>query len=93
VAAAEQWFIRHGLPYFVDSERETSYVLGGSVLSVELVQVSVFLAAFSGPYFTVVAVTDEVYREQFFTSITRELERAVGARTVYYALRTRDRPR
>ncbi len=21
VAAAEKWFIRHGLPYFVDSER------------------------------------------------------------------------
>ena len=69
---------------------EASYVLGGSVLSVELVQVSVFLAAFSGLYFTVVAVTDEVYREQFFTSITRELERAVGARTVYHALRTRN---
>jgi hypothetical protein len=71
---------------------EASYVLGGSVLSVELVQVSVFLAAFSGLYFTVVAVTDEVYREQFFTSITRELERAVGARTVYHALRTRNGP-
>ncbi|HSE72300.1 MAG TPA: hypothetical protein VLA97_16160 [Nocardioidaceae bacterium] len=56
-------------------------------VSVELVQVSVFLAAFSGLYFTVYAVTDELYRDQFFTTITRELERAVGARTVYQALK------
>jgi len=47
----------------------------------------VFLAAFSGLYFTVAAITDEVYRKQFFTSITRELDRAVAARTVYHALR------
>jgi hypothetical protein len=56
-------------------------------VSVELVQVSVFLAAFSGLYFTVYAVTDELYRNQFFTSITRELERAVAARAVYHALK------
>ena len=36
-------------------------------LSVELVQVSVFLAAFSGLYFTVTVLTDETYRAQFFT--------------------------
>ncbi len=52
-------------------------------LSVELVQVSVFLAAFSGLYFTVTAVTDETYRGQFFTQIKAELERAIGARAVY----------
>jgi hypothetical protein len=28
-----------------------------------------------------------VYRTQFFTSITDELERAVGARTVYHHLK------
>ena len=39
-------------------------------LTVELVQVSVFLAAFSGLYFTVSAVTDETYREQFFAAST-----------------------
>ena len=43
-----------------------------------LLKVSVFLAGFSGLYFTVYAVTDETYRQQFFTSVTRELERAVG---------------
>jgi hypothetical protein len=53
----------------------------------ELVQVSVFLAAFSGFYFTVYAVTDDLYRRQFFSSILRELERAVSARAVYRALR------
>ncbi len=52
-------------------------------LSVELVQVSVFLAAFSGLYFTVTAVTDETYRGQFFTQVKAELERAIGARAVY----------
>lgn len=56
-------------------------------VSVELVQVSVFLAAFSGLYFTVAAVTDDTYRGQFFASVTDELERAVGTRAVYLALR------
>jgi hypothetical protein len=52
-----------------------------------LVQVSVFLAGFSGLYLTVSTVTDETYREQFFGSVVRELERAVGMRAVYLALR------
>jgi hypothetical protein len=52
-----------------------------------LFQVSVFLAAFSGLYLTVSTVTDETYRAQFFGSVTRELERAVGVRAVYLALR------
>jgi hypothetical protein len=54
-----------------------------------LVQVSAFLAAFSGLYLTVSTVTDEAYRAQFFGSVTRELERAVGMRAVYLALRAR----
>ena len=56
-------------------------------LSLELLQVSVFLAAFSGLYFTVYAVTDENYREQFFTALTRELEQALGVRAVYRSLK------
>jgi hypothetical protein len=51
-----------------------------------LFKVSVFLAGFSGLYFTVYAVTDETYRQQFFTSVTRELERAVAVRAVYGTL-------
>lgn len=55
-------------------------------ISYELLQVAIFLAAFSGLYFTVYAVNDATYREQFFASISRELERAVGVRTVYLTL-------
>ena len=55
----------------------------------ELFQVSVFLAAFSGFYFAVSAVSDEAYRDQFFTTVKRELDRAVAVRTVYLALRGR----
>lgn len=57
--------------------------------SAALVQVSVFLAAFSGLYLTVSTVTDDAYRAQFFGGVTRELERAVGMRAVYLALRRR----
>ncbi len=58
-------------------------------LTAELFQVSVFLAAFSGLYLTVSTVTDETYREQFFSSVQRQLERAVGVRAVYLAARAR----
>ncbi len=69
---------------------EPTPFLGLPWLSVELVQVSVFLASFSGLYFTVYAVTDANYRQQFFTAIMRELARVVSARVVYRAL-TRDK--
>ena len=62
-----------------------SFSLGGPV-SNQLFQVSVFLAAFSGLYFTVYAVSDSTYREQFFTRISRDLERAIGVRAVYESL-------
>jgi hypothetical protein len=58
-------------------------------VSAELVKVSVFLAAFSSLYLTVSTVTDETYREQFFGSVMREMQRAVGVRAVYLALRDR----
>jgi hypothetical protein len=63
----------------------TSVQVDGPV-SNELFQVSVFLAAFSGLYFTVYAVSDATYREQFFTRISRDLERAIGVRAVYQSL-------
>ncbi|MBM6405369.1 hypothetical protein JQN72_14075 [Phycicoccus sp. CSK15P-2] len=56
-------------------------------VSAELVKVSLFLSGFSGLYFTVSAVTDDTYRHQFFSLVVRELERAVGVRAVYLALR------
>ena len=61
--------------------------LGWLPISNELFQVSVFLAAFSGLYFTVYAVNDAAYREQFFASIARELEQAIGVHVVYETLR------
>jgi hypothetical protein len=54
-------------------------------LSVELLQVSTFLAAFSGLYFIVYALTDEVYRQQFFSKVQRDLERAIAVRGAYVA--------
>jgi hypothetical protein len=66
---------------------EPRHLLGLSVVSEQLTQVSIFLAAFSGLYFTVYAITDELYRKEFFTVIMDELRRAVGARVVYRALR------
>ena len=57
-----------------------------TTVTIPLLKVSVFLAGFSGLYFTVYAVTDETYRQQFFTSVTRELERAVAVRAVYRTL-------
>lgn len=56
-------------------------------VSNELFQVSVFLAAFSGLYFTVYAVSDHNYREQFFTRVSGQLERAVEVHARYVAAR------
>jgi hypothetical protein len=58
-------------------------------VTTELMTVSVFLAAFSSLYLTVSTVTDETYRAQFFGSVLHEMERAVGVRAVYLALRDR----
>ncbi len=60
---------------------------GPHLVSTELAHVSVFLAAFSGLYFTVVAITDDLFRKQFFTTVMDELARAVGVRVVYRELR------
>ncbi len=63
---------------------------GLSNVSVSLLKVSLFLASFSGFYFTVAAVTDDTYRRQFFSVVERQMERAVGMRVVYLATRARD---
>lgn len=57
--------------------------------SLELAKVSLFLSLFSLLYLTVSTVTDETFRAQFFGTVLRELERAVGVRAVYRALRAR----
>lgn len=67
-------------------EEPTPFFSGFPPLTHELLRVATFLAAFSGLYFTVYAVSDETYRTQFFTSLTKQLRRAVGVRTVYRCL-------
>ncbi|KRF36371.1 hypothetical protein [Nocardioides sp. Soil805] len=67
----------------------TSHLAFLTNVSAELVKVSLFLASFSGLYFTVSAITDETYRGQFFSAVMVHLERAVGVRAVYLALRER----
>ena len=63
-----------------------TYPPGPEIVSIELIRVATFLAGFSGFYFTVVAITDEVYRKEFFSVILAELQRAVAARVVYRRL-------
>ncbi len=70
---------------------EPNYLIG-HVVSVQLLKVAIFLGSFSGLYFTVYAITDATYRQQFFTEILRELQRAVGVRAVYRDLQDRLQP-
>ncbi len=75
---------------------EVTYPSGPEIVSLQLIRVATFLAGFSGFYFTVIAITDELYRKEFFSVILAELQRAVGARVVYRrltpALRDGDTP-
>ncbi|RYB95451.1 hypothetical protein EUA93_14535 [Nocardioides oleivorans] len=62
---------------------DLTYLWGIRPISLELVQVSTFLAAFSGLYFAVYAVTDETYRREFFSEVLGELEQALRVRVRY----------
>ena len=73
----------------VESVEQLGQVPVLSNFSWVLFQVSVFLGGFSGFYFAVSAVSDEAYRDQFFTTVQRELDRAVAVRTLYLELRDR----
>lgn len=64
-----------------------THPFGADVLSWELIKVAVFLASFSGLYFTVTAITDEQYRKEFLSTLMDDLERSVAARVVYRRLR------
>ncbi len=63
-----------------------TYPRGPEIASIQLIRVSTFLAGFSGFYFTIIAITDELYRKEFFSVILAELQRAVAARAVYRRL-------
>jgi hypothetical protein len=72
---------------WIGPQRQVSYPPGPEIVSLQLIRVATFLAGFSGFYFTVVAITDELYRKEFFSVILAELQRAVAARVVYRRLR------
>ena len=62
-------------------------LLGRSVqLTEELFRVAAFLAAFSGLYFAVTAVTDPAYREEFFEEVVGDVRQAFAVRAVYLEL-------
>lgn len=63
---------------------DLTYPWGIGPVSRELLQVSTFLAAFSGLYFAVFAVTDETYRREFFSEVLGELEQALRVRVRYF---------
>lgn len=56
-----------------------------AVLTTELLQVSAFIAAFSGLQFTVSAITDETYRQEFFERAVRGVRQALAVRALYLA--------
>ena len=67
-------------------EGSVTYPPGPELASLQLIRVSTFLAGFSGFYFTIIAITDELYRKEFFSAILAELQRAVADRAVYWRL-------
>ena len=60
-------------------------------LTEELLRVSAFLAAFSALYFTVVALTDATYRDEFFRDVVSEVRQALAVRLVYLNARRNTR--
>ena len=55
----------------------------GKTLTVELLQVAVFLASFSGFYFTISVLTNREYRDEFFEEVVGDARRALAVRSVY----------
>lgn len=66
--------------------------LGGreAELTVEVLKVAVAIASFTGLYFTISMLTDDLYRREFLTRITNEMKRTFTRRTAYLELL--DRP-
>ena len=56
------------------------------VLTEELLRVAGFLASISGLYFTVSALTDATYREEFYEEVVQDVRRAFAVREVYLDL-------
>ncbi len=56
-------------------------------LTEELLQVSGFLAAFAGLYFSVYTITDTTFRAEFFEDIVTEVRESLAVRALYRAER------
>ena len=55
----------------------------GAVVTEELLRVAIFLAAFSGFYFTISVLTNREFRDEFFEDIVGEVRQACAVRVVY----------
>ncbi|HVM55103.1 MAG TPA: hypothetical protein VM262_18095 [Acidimicrobiales bacterium] len=62
-------------------------LLGERNVSEELLRVVGFLSSFSGFYFTVVGLTDKVYRDEFVEDVLGEIRQALAVRTAHRLLR------
>jgi hypothetical protein len=66
-----------------------SFDLGGreAILTEELLRVSAAIAAFTGLYFAISMLTDEVYRREFLDELTSEMRASFRERAEYLRLR------
>jgi hypothetical protein len=62
-------------------------LLGERQISEELLRVVGFLCSFSGLYFTVVGLTDQLFRAEFVERVLREIRQALAVRAVHRLLR------
>jgi hypothetical protein len=58
------------------------------IITEELLRVSGAIAAFTGLYFAISMLTDDVYRREFLGEITSEMRESFAARTEYLKLRS-----
>lgn len=63
------------------------------IVSEQLIKVAVFLAAFSGLYFTVTAMMDPAYRSDFFDGFVGDVRQALAVRAVYRSTIAAESPR
>lgn len=63
-----------------------------AILSEELLRVAGTIAAFTGLYFAVSMLTDDVYRREFLTELTAEMRESLCERAEYLRLRGEPKP-
>jgi MFS family permease len=68
------------------------FELGGrqAQLTVELLRVATAIASFTGLYFAISMMTDDLYRREFLDRITDEMKQTFARRAAYLALRERN---